>query len=260
MIYIAFLILTFLILAFAFYQWQYHMVFSPLHYRDGSLSSDCQMLSIVTDDGVTLEGAVHEPLDPKSTLLVFVGRSHDAVGLMDRLKSSYPKTRIIAFNYRSYGKSGGVASETNIKNDGMKIAEIVQKNYGDFYILGYSIGSSVAAFVASKHSTQGLFLVGAFDSIASLAKSKFVDNGSFPMIDLSNIFRYKFRTIEYVKNIDVDTYLFVSKDDNVTYIQNARRVQKSIKNLALYLEVEELSHKEILWDKRVINQIREVLE
>ncbi|MBT5935967.1 MAG: alpha/beta hydrolase [Sulfurimonas sp.] len=260
MIYIAFLIFIFFILLLAFYEWQYYMVFSPVYFRDESSCSTCQMLSIVTDDGKTLEGIVYEPSDPKNTLLFFVGRSHDAVGLMDKLKSYYPKTRLIAFNYRAYGKSTGSTSEKNIKNDGLRIAEIVHKNYGDFYTIGYSLGSSVAAFVASKHKTKGLFLIGVFDSIASLAKSKFVDKGFFPMIDLSNIFRYKFRTAEYVKIIDADTYLFVSKHDDVTYIRNAREVQKNVKNLQYYLEVEELSHKEILWDKRVIDKIREVVE
>ncbi|MDQ7068635.1 MAG: hypothetical protein Q9M40_12030 [Sulfurimonas sp.] len=100
------------------------------------------------------------------------------------------------FNYRSYGKSKGKINEKNIHSDALKIAELVEKNYGSFYLLGYSLGSSVAAYVSSHHKVKALFLVGAFDSIASLAKSKFVDRGKFPNVNLSSIFRYKFRTGE----------------------------------------------------------------
>ncbi len=255
MIYIAFLIFTFLVLLFAFYQWQFYMVFSPTYHREGHLCEKCSILTMSTDDGISLEGALYEPTNPTATLLMFVGRSHDAVGIISNLSLTYPNTRVIAFNYRSYGKSEGKVDEKNMYADGLKIATLVEKNYGEFYLLGYSIGSSVASYVASHHRVKKLFLIGAFNSIASLAKSKFVDRSFFPFINLSKVFRYKFRTGEYVKNIEAPTYLFVSKSDSITYIENARELKGKIKNLAKYVELDGLSHKEILWHKKVIDQI-----
>lgn len=255
MIYIAFLIFTFLVLLIAFYQWQFHMVFTPTYHREGDLCEKCSILTMSADDEITLEGAIYEPENPTATLLMFVGRSHDTVGIISKLSLTYPNARVLAFNYRSYGKSEGKIDEKNMYADGLKIAMLVEKNYGDFYLLGYSIGSSVASYVASYHKVKKLFLVGAFNSIASLAKSKFVDRSFFPFINLSKVFRYKFRTGEYVKNIEAPTYLFVSRSDSVTYIENARELKGNIKNLAEYVELDELSHKEILWDKIVTQKI-----
>ena len=259
MIYIAFIFFTFLILAFAFYQWQHFMVFSPTYHRDEELCDACEILSVTTDDGVELEGIIYEPKNSTNTLLFFGGRRQDTVGIMKKLSLAFPNIKIISFNYRSYGRSGGVISEKNILSDSLFIADIVQKNYGDFYLLGYSLGSNIASYVASKKSSLGVFLVGSFDSIASLAKEKYVNRGSFPMINLSRIFRYKFRTREYVEHINAKTYLFVSKSDETTYIQNARNLKEHIKNLAHYEELENLSHKEILWDSKVIDAINEVI-
>jgi len=260
MIYIAFLLFTFFILALAFYQWQFYMVFTPTYHREGKLCDLCSLLSMKTDDGIELEGAIYEPQDAKETLLIFVGRSHDAVGIMNKLSNAYPTLRVISFNYRSYGKSEGKINEKNILSDALKIAELVEKNYGSFSLLGYSLGSSVASYLASKHKVKRLFLVGAFDSIASLAKSKFVDRSFFPFIDLSNVFRYKFRTGKYVQCVDSKTYLFVGLDDEVTYIENARELRKHVKNLEYYSELPNLSHKEILWNAKVINKINEVID
>jgi len=229
------------------------MIFSPLIYREEPLCEKCNILTMQTDDGIELEGALYEPENPHATLLVFVGRSHDAVALINKLALSYPHARIITFNYRSYGKSGGVVNEKNILSDGLKIAELVKKNYGNFYVLGFSIGSSVAAFVASKVDVNGLFLIGAFDSIASLAKNKYG-------LDFSFLLRYKFTTKDFVKNIDADTYLFASLDDEITYIENARKLKKSIKNLVDYTELDGLTHKELLWDNKVVDTIRGVIE
>jgi len=252
MIYIAFTIFTLLILLFVFYQWQYFMIFSPLYYREEVLCQECTLLSMKTDEGIELEGALYEPKEPKSTLLVFVGRSHDAVGLMNRFVKLYPHTRIISFNYRSYGKSQGIASEKNLFADGLKIAKLVKKNYGDFYLLGFSIGSSVAAYVASNVQPKALFLLGAFSSITSLVKIKY-------KLNFSSLLRYRFNTKDFVQNIDAPTYLFVSKVDEIVSIESARELKESVKNLQYYQESDILSHKELLWDSSSVCIIKKII-
>ena len=252
MVYIAFLFITFLILAFVFYQWQFFMIFSPIYYRQDDLDEYFEMLSIFTDDGVELEGVVFEPESYKATLLFFGGRSHDAVGLIKKLSLAYPNIRIIAFNYRSYGKSGGNLSESNIFSDALLVAQKVQENYGEFYMMGFSLGSSVASYVASKHRCKALFLIGVYDSVAGIAKRKFG-------VDVSWLFRYKFDNISYAKEIDSPTFVFVSKLDTTTYIENAREIKAYYKNLSFYIELDNLHHKELLWSKEVIKKIGEVM-
>jgi len=252
MIYIAFLIFTFIILLFAFYQWQYFMVFTPVYYRKDILDDSFEILSITSDDGVELEGVVYEPQNPKTTLLFFPGRNHDSVGLVKKLSISFPDIRIITFNYRSYGRSGGVINEKNIFQDGVLVANMVKKHYGQFYILGFSIGSSVASYVASQVDTLSLFLIGAFDNIAKLAKRRF-------HFDISWLYRYRFDTLKFVQQVKSKTYLFVSQDDELTYIENARNLKKYIKNLVYYKEYVGLTHKELLWNEEIIKKINEEL-
>jgi len=259
MIYIIFLIFTFVILAFAFYHLQYFMIFSPTYYRDGELDDEFEILSITTDDGIELEGVAYEPRGLyrklptiESTLLFFPGRTHDVVGLIKKLSQSYPHVRIITFNYRSYGRSDGRINEKNILSDGVKVAEIVKKNYGDFYILGYSIGSSVASYAASRVGCKGVFLVAPFDSIALLLKEKY---GFY----IPWMLRYKFDKTKLVKKIDAETYIFASKNDETTYIQNARNLKQHVKNLTMYKELDNLTHKELLWDEEIVDTIGTVL-
>lgn len=267
MIYIIFLFFTFVVLAFVFYHSQYYFVFKPSYYRDVALDDEFELLSVVSDDGVELEGVVYEPKELyrhlatiESTLLFFPGNYHDVVGLIKKLSSLYPHVRIVAFNYRSYGKSGGTISEKNMLKDGVKIASLVQKNYGDFYILGYSLGSSVAAYVASKLKTKGVFLVGSFDSYYELVKKRYKTIDKISKINLSKMFRYKLNNKDHVKSIDAKTYLFGSKSDQIIHIHNTRNLKKHVKNLAYYDELENLTHIELLWDKKVVDTIKEVMK
>jgi len=251
--YTIFLLLTFLILVLAFYEWQYYMVFSPTYYREELLDEAYCALEIQTEDGVFLEGVLYTPKEFDATLLFFGGRSHDSVGLIKKLSLALPHARIITFNYRSYGKSGGSVNEKNMFSDGLEIARLMQKNYGDFYILGFSLGASVASYVAGKVAVLGLFLVGPFDSLALLGKERLG-------VDLSFFYRYKFDNINLVKNLDVKTYVFVSKSDETTYIKNARNLKNHVKNLCLYKELENITHKELLWNEEVLYEIKKVLK
>jgi len=255
MIYIVFFLFTGLILFVAFYQWQYFMIFSPTYIKERRLCDKCELLSIKSDDDIELEGIVYEPLNAITTLLVFVGRSHDAVALMGRLSEVYKDVRVITFNYRGYGKSGGIANEKNLLSDGLKIAQLVQKHYGDFYLLGFSLGSNVAAFVAKQQSVKALFLVGAFDSVVALSKEKYPK-----LCCIEKLLRYKFPTDEYLQDVTAKTYLFVSRDDEIIPLKNAQNLKKLVKNLTLYCEFEGLSHKELLWDSKVTNQINKVIK
>lgn len=255
MIYIIFLALVTLIIIFVLYQMQFFMVFSPTYYRGDELDDDFELLSVITDDGVELEGVVYEPCELyrklptiDSTLLFFGGRGHDSVGLIKRLSKHYPHTRIITFNYRSYGKSKGRLNEKNILNDALKVSEIVKKNYGDFYILGFSIGASVASYVATKVDILGLFLVAPFDSIVLLAERKYGKRLAF-------FSKYKFNNIEFVKLMDTNSYIFASKNDEVIHIDSTRNLKSYVKNLSLYKEFDYLTHKELLWDKEVVQDI-----
>jgi len=228
------------------------MIFHPTYYRDEEICSECEMLSIITDDGIELEGVVYEPENPKATLLFFVGRSHDAVGLINRVAKLYSDSRIVTFNYRSYGRSGGVASEKTLLSDALLIGDRVEKYYGEFYLLGFSIGSALAAYLASKKSVKALFIIGGFDSIISLAKRRYRFVPDF-------LFRYRFDTQSFVQRVEAPTYMFASLSDETIDSKNTKLLKKKIKNLVYYKEFETLSHKELLWDREVTDKIKEVL-
>ncbi len=252
MIYIVFLLFIFLILIIAAYQWQYFMIFSPTYYRNGDLGKDCEILSVTTDDGIELEGVVYEPLSATQTLLVFNGRHHDSVGLIKKLSSAYPKVRVITFNYRSYGRSKGRASEKNLLKDSLKIAEIVQKYYGDFSVLGFSIGTNIASFVAANHKINSLFLVGAFDSLALLVKNKIG-------FDASAVSRYKFHTADYLKTVTIPVYLFASKTDEIIHVKNTRALKSHVKDMAHYEEFDDVSHDKMMFEDKIVIKINEVI-
>ena len=252
MIAIIFLLLTLLILMFFLYQVQYFFIFDPKKHRREMLDERYTPLEIRVEDGTLLEGIEFTPEHFSHTIFYLGGRSQDSVALIHKLVFSFVDYRIVTFDYRGYGDSKGTPNEQNLYGDALYIAQKLQERYGNFSLMGFSLGSSVAAYVASKIKVENLFLFGGFDSVFNIIKYKFPWLPSF-------LIRYKFDTALHVSHVEVPTYLVSSKDDDIVPIKNAHNLKNSIKNL---VEVEELSsynHDEILFSQQSVNLVKRVL-
>ncbi len=251
MIYLLFIALTLLILAVALYQVQFFFLFDPKKHTREGLDKRYTVLEIRAKDGTMLEGVEFTPEGFKHTIFYIGGRSQDSVALIHKLSHHFKDCRIMTFNYRGYGNSQGVQNEANLYEDALHVAKKFQEHYGAFSVVGFSLGSSLAAYVASKIKTENLFLLGGFDSVRDIFKKR-----GFP----SFLIKYRFDTTSYVKDVDADTYLVSSIDDGIVPIENAHNLKTKIKNLAEYKELSRYNHDEILFCDETINLLKKVLD
>ena len=247
MIYLLYLLIVTVLLFFLYYRWQYATLFHPKLYREVPFDERFRFLSVTTEDGVKLEGCVYEPVKYKETLLYFGGRGQDSVGLLPKLSECYSDFRIITFNYRGYGKSEGTANEQNMMQDALAVYEKVVKNFGEVTVMGYSLGCSVASLVVAKKSAKKLFLIAPFSSLRSLVKD--IYGFALPML------RFRFDTCANLQKIENDVYIFVSKNDNVVPYKNSKRLYECIGDTSNIVELEGLTHVEVLCDERVVDFI-----
>ena len=237
MIYVLYIVIVTALLFFLYFRWQYSMLFHPKLYRDDPFDERFHFLSITTEDNVKLEGCIFEPMEYKRTLLYFGGRGQDSVGLLPKLSRCYSDFRIITFNYRGYGKSEGVVNERNMMQDALLVYDKVVKNFGEIDLLGFSLGCAVASYVAANRDAKRVFLIAPFASLESLVRD--IYGFSLPLL------RYRFDTCAHIALTNAKITLFVSKDDNVVPVKNARRLKECAK-LYEYKEFCGLSHVEML--------------
>ncbi len=244
MIYVVYLTFTLIILWLVYRQWQYMTVFHPKLFRSQELYDDhYTFLSVIAEDGIELEGCVYEPKEPSSTLVYFGGRGQDSVGLLPKLAQNCPQKRIVTFNYRGYGKSQGKPSEERLLKDSVEVLQKIKKCFGEVDVLGYSLGSSVASFAASKEGVQRLILVGAFCSLASLTKERF--GFVIPFV------RYKFDTCLYLQKVMAPVALFCSRFDQTVPFRESKKLQNAVVNMEICKELEGFDHVSLLWSEEV---------
>jgi pimeloyl-ACP methyl ester carboxylesterase len=219
------------------------LVFAPVYYdkRDAfhEHPERFKPLRPVRDGNVVLEGIVYEPETPKCTVLYFGGKEQDSVALVGKLSERFPAWRIVAFNYRGYGRSGGRPTEQKVLDDAVFLADDVKARYGEIVLMGYSLGASVAAFAASRTPVSKLVLVAPFYDIPSLAREKVPGLPRW-------LVRCRFETARYLGGVTAPVYIFASIADTLVPIKQGRALREKANRLAEYKEYSGYNHAEIL--------------
>ena len=244
-----------LLIAVASYLLWPRFVFAPVYYekRDAFhlYPERFEPLQIVRDQNVVLEGIVYAPQSPACTVLYFGGKEQDSVALVGKLSERFPSWRIVSFNYRGYGRSEGKPTEHALLEDAVYIVDYIKERYGDVIVMGYSLGSSVAAFAASRREVGSLVLVAPFYDVVSLVRKH------VPRLP-KWLVRYRFETARYLGGVNAPVSIFASRGDTIVPIAQSLALKAKAKHLAMYKEYSGYNHAEILGSDAFAADVAEV--
>lgn len=132
----------------------------------------------------------------------------------------FPSYTIYLFNYRGYGGSSGKPTEKGIYSDALVLFDKIKKNHSKISLIGRSLGTGVATYLASIRPIEKLVLITPFDSIKNVAQSKFL---IYPMFLL---LKDKYDSISRVNKITAKTIAVVAEYDEVIPTKHAFKLIK----------------------------------
>ncbi|MBL8260413.1 MAG: alpha/beta hydrolase [Candidatus Competibacteraceae bacterium] len=134
-------------------------------------------VSIAAHDGVRLHGwRVSADAGPAARpLVLYFGGNAEEVSWMLEFKAVFAGWDLALFNYRGYGLSAGQPSQRHLLADALLIYDhFVRRPEVDparVAVIGRSLGSGVASYLASRRPVAGVLLVTPFDSITEIARN-----------------------------------------------------------------------------------------
>jgi pimeloyl-ACP methyl ester carboxylesterase len=197
------LFLYFLILGYLYIA-QRSFIYFPSFTRPVALAPNYQL----SNEGVLLKGwAFNE--DRNDAILYFGGNGERLEYNLSQFHKLFPGRAVYMLSYRGYGESEGVPTEKGIYSDALALYDNVSKRHGAVSIIGRSLGSAVATYVAANRETDKIALITPFASIENLAKLQ------FPIFPVALILKDKHMSVERVGQIESDVLVIYAERDKV---------------------------------------------
>ena len=130
------------------------------------------------------------------------------------------------FDYRGYGKSGGeIGSQERLYADADAMMQWVLRDCdaGEIAVVGYSLGSGLAARAAQKYGAKRLILIAPYFSLEELAREKMPFVPKF-------LIKYKIPTFEFIGGFGGPVTIFHGEHDELIGVDNSRRLLKFLKS------------------------------
>ncbi len=192
-------------------------------YNPNELGIDYEDVTMQTTDGLLLNGWYIPAPDSQFTILFCHGNGGNIMHRLDSINIFYKLgISCFIFDYRGYGKSQGKPTENGTYIDAMTayqwLTEEKKIDPNNIIVLGKSLGGSIAAELASKVPAASIVLESAFTSYVDMGR-KF-----YWYLPVKYFAKYRYATIDYLKNIKCPVMIIHSPEDNVVPYEFGRRL------------------------------------
>lgn len=178
--------------------------------------------SLTTPEGDTLHGIIFLPETTPVTELVlaFPGNMHNPIGFAEFLRTQVYAGRqdvvIAAFSYRGYPNghtppSEGRPGQAAMYADAALAYDRLSERFhpAEVKAVGYSIGTAVAAHLATMRSLSAMALVAPIASVRRIVQKR------HPWLPVAWLLRHPFATEDIIAHISVPTTLIYSPTDGL---------------------------------------------
>jgi pimeloyl-ACP methyl ester carboxylesterase len=158
-------------------------------------------------------------------------------------------------DYRKFGKSrGNLENEDDLVGDIQFVFEELSKEYGqeNITIVGYSLGSGVAAQVAKLFDPKRLILWTPFYSLVD------VKNTEFPFLP-DRLLKYPLRTDLALKKIEEPVHLLYASDDELLPVERSINLTDYLKEGDTHTVIEGQGHGWFYRNKIVQQHLKMIL-
>lgn len=190
---------------------------------------------------VTLRGWVMNP--GQSRALIYFGGNGDAVQKMREDYARWGAGRTVYLvAYRGYGASDGTPTEAALFGDALAIYDDVRTRQQDIAVIGRSLGSGVATYLASQRPLERLALVTPFDSVARVAQ------GRFPIFPVGLMLKDKYESWRYAPQVRCPVLVLEAQHDGIVPAESTTRLLEKFQPPPRFIEIDHVGHNDIIHD------------
>ena len=202
-------------------------------------SQNFEEKTITSFDGAKLNGLLFKVSNPKGLIFYLHGNagSIDSWGNNAKIYTDLDYD-IFFLDYRGYGKSEGqIENQKQIYKDiTYAYANLISKyDKNKTIIIGYSIGTGLATYLASIEQPKMLILQAPYYNFTEFTKTRVPFFPDF-------LKKFSFETNKYIAGVKSPIYIFHGNNDELIPIENSFRLQRLMKPTDSLYKLENQGH------------------
>ncbi len=240
------LLILYLLYGFLLYFIQSSMIYHP----DKTPFEECAAGEIQTHGKARFYLAGNP--DSEKQIIIYHGNAGRACDRMTLIERINPEYAYIIVEYPGYGEEEN-PSKQRILESVKDVREYAEQQDKETYLLGISLGSSVAAHHASLNEPEGLIMIAPFYSAASIARRTFF------MYPVSLILRENYETNKYLAGYEGKVLILHGEIDRTIPLSESEKLHAEIENSERHI-ISNAHHNNMFQQREIITKINEFIQ
>lgn len=193
----------------------------------------------------------------KKSILYFGGNAEDAV-YMNYEAGRFNVRKTVSFNYPGYGESSSNPTQKTLYQSALEIYDgLLEKKIIEadkVVIMGRSLGSSVAAYIAAHRPVAGLIMITPFDSMENVAVNH------YKIFPVRLLLKHQFPTIDYIAQFKGPLLVVAAANDEIIASENLLNLQSAMQSGAQVIRYEGVGHNTIQSHEKYYEDINSFID
>ena len=223
----------------------------------GHLPARATPLEVIAADGAKLRGFMLPAARAPAPVVIYFGGNAEEASWILAERRFPPDWTIVAVNYRGYGASEGAPSERALTADAVAIFDAFAQR-GDvdvtrIVVLGRSLGTAVAVYVAAERPVRGVILASPFDSLIAVGRLH------YPWLPVSLLLRHRFDAATLARRNRMPLLAIVGERDTIVPPARSRALFDAWAGPKRWHSIPWADHNDLAMDDTFWNAIDEFL-
>lgn len=188
---------------------------------------------------ITLRGwAVNEGSD--EAVIYFGGNAERPEANIPEFKRIFDNRTVYLINYRGYGESEGSPTEEGLYADALVIYDHLSHNHSEVTVIGRSLGTGVATYLASQRCVDRLVLIEPFDCMVNVARA------AYPVFPVKFMLKDRYDSAGRAGSITAGTLIIMAgKDEMIPRWSTENLISEFDRDILEVVVIEGATHNDI---------------
>ena len=232
--------------------WLYRSQRRMLYYPQPLIAVPRAESFTIESNGVRRQGWIINPGQTQA-LLYFGGNRESVEQCEEFFRRNLPRTSVYLIPYRGFSGNPGSPSEQALFADALGDYDYIAARHAAVDVMGRSLGSGVATYVAVNRPVPRLVLTTPYDSIQSLAQEK------YPLFPMRLILEDKFESWRRVAELTAKTMILIAAEDKVVPRASTDRLISHFRTPPQIVVIGKADHSTIISTREYARAIRKFL-